>query len=76
MTNRPLNRKSKSKLKKKLLKNRESERGILGRCVFRELKYFDVGFSFVSDNLHNVYQGVFVSIILDIFMYTIKFYYY
>ncbi|CAF1640548.1 unnamed protein product, partial [Rotaria sordida] len=53
-----LDRKGKRQLKQKLIKNKESEHGILGPCVLRQLKYFDVGFSFVSDNLHNVYQGV------------------
>ncbi|CAF3865116.1 unnamed protein product [Rotaria sp. Silwood1] len=53
-----LDRKAKRQLKEKLSKNKESEHGIIGPCVLRQLKYFDVGFSFVSDNLHNVYQGV------------------
>ncbi|CAF1218363.1 unnamed protein product [Rotaria magnacalcarata] len=54
-----LDRKAKRQLKQKLIENKESEHGILGSCVLRQLKYFDVGFSFVSDNLHNVYHGVF-----------------
>ena len=64
MTSRPFNRSAKRKLKKKLIKNKESEHGILGPCVLRQLKYFDVGSSFVSDNLHNIYHGAFVSSIL------------
>jgi hypothetical protein len=69
ITCRPLNRAAKRKLKKRLIKNQESEHGILGPCVLRQLKYFDVGFSFLSDSLHNIYRGVFVSIIFDVFMY-------
>jgi hypothetical protein len=61
MINRPLDRRYKRKLKRKLIKNRESECGILGPCILRQLKHFDVGSSFASDNLHNVYRGVFVS---------------
>ncbi|CAF1090882.1 unnamed protein product [Rotaria sordida] len=53
-----LDRKGKRQLKQKLIKNKESEHGILDPCVLRQLTYFGVGFSFVSDNLHNVYQGV------------------
>lgn len=48
------------RLKKKLISNKDSERGISGACVLRDLKYFDVGFSFVSDSLHNIYHGAFV----------------
>ncbi len=76
MSSRPLNRAAKRKLKKKLIKNKESERGILGPCVLRQLKYFDVGFSFLSDNLHNIYHGACVSSILNAFTYTIIFYFY
>jgi hypothetical protein len=68
ITCRPLNRAAKRVLKKKLIENKESECGILGPCILRQLKYFDVGFSFVSDNLHNVYHGVVVSSIFSIFV--------
>jgi hypothetical protein len=67
LTSRSLNRSAKRKLKQKLIENRASEHGILAPCMLRQLKYFDVGFSFVSDNLHNIYHGVFVSIIVDAF---------
>ncbi len=59
---------AKLKLKQKLIENKESERRSLGPCVLRQLKYFDVGFSFVSDNLQNVYRGVFVISIFVVFM--------
>lgn len=61
ITSRPLNRIAKRRLKQRLLKNKLAEHGILGPCILRQLEYFDVGFSFLSDNLHNVYHGVFVS---------------
>lgn len=32
-------------------------KGYRGPCVLRELKYFDVGISFLSDSLHNCYHG-------------------
>ena len=66
----PLNRASKRELKQKLINNKESEHGIFGPCVLRQLKYFDVGFSFLSDNLHNIYHGAFVSRIFDTLMYS------
>ena len=52
---------AKRDLRQKITKNKQSECGILGPCILRQLEYFDVGFSFLSDNLHNVYHGVFVS---------------
>ena len=36
-------------------------RGHAGPCALRPLKYFDVGHSFLSDSLHNIYHGVMVS---------------
>ena len=39
----------------------QREKGIAGVCLFRELTDFDVGHSFMSDSLHNVYIGAFVS---------------
>lgn len=38
-----------------------SVKGIRGPCVFRPLTYFDVGSSFLTDSLHNIYLGLFVS---------------
>lgn len=35
--------------------------GILGPCILRSCTMFDVGHSFMSDSLHNVYIGAFVS---------------
>jgi hypothetical protein len=69
IASRPLNRANKRKLKEKLIQNKESEHGIRGPCVLRQLKYFDVGSSFVSDNLHNIYHGAFVRDTFYIFMY-------
>lgn len=40
---------------------RDRLRGHVSPCVLRKLKYFDVGTSFLSDSLHNVYHGVMVS---------------
>jgi hypothetical protein len=40
---------------------RDQMRGHVGVCLLRKLRYFDVGKSFVSDSLHNVYHGVMVS---------------
>ena len=41
-------------------------KGHVGPCVLRSLKYFDVGISFLSDTLHNIYHGVMVSIFTKI----------
>ena len=57
----PLDRTSRRTLKEKCLENKETEHGIAGACVLRQLKYFDVGFSFASDSLHDIYHGAFVS---------------
>jgi hypothetical protein len=43
------------------LELRDQMRGQISECVFRDLTYFDVGKSFVSDSLHNIYHGVMVS---------------
>lgn len=40
---------------------RDRLRGHIGPCLLRDLKCFDVGTSFLSDSLHNVYHGVMVS---------------
>ena len=40
--------------------DKRNEKGLMGKCVFRDLKYFDVGRSFLADSLHNVYIGAFV----------------
>ena len=49
-------------------KNRllDTIKGHVGPCVLRSLKYFDVGFSFLSNTLHNIYHGVMVSIFTKI----------
>ena len=39
---------------------RDHMRGNVNVCVFRGLTYFDVGSSFLSDSLHNIYHGVMV----------------
>jgi len=43
-------------------KQDDNLKGYRGKCVLRELNYFDVGVSFLSDSLHNCYHGVVVSI--------------
>ena len=40
--------------------DKRNEKGLMGNCLLRELKYFDVGRSFLADSLHNVYIGAFV----------------
>jgi len=42
------------------LANEKNEKGIMGICSLRELAHFDVGRSFMTDSLHNIYIGVFV----------------
>jgi hypothetical protein len=42
-------------------KQNDNLKGHRGKCVLRDLSYFDVGISFVSDSLHNCYHGVTVS---------------
>ncbi|CAF1607895.1 unnamed protein product [Rotaria magnacalcarata] len=37
---------------------RDRLRGHIGPCGLRSLTYFDVGTSFLSDSLHNIYHGV------------------
>ncbi|CAF3619678.1 unnamed protein product [Rotaria socialis] len=37
---------------------RDRLRGHIGPCALRSLTYFDVGTSFLSDSLHNIYHGV------------------
>ena len=44
----------------RLKENNEAEKGILGHCILRQLSAFDVGHGFVTDSLHNVYQGCWV----------------
>lgn len=39
---------------------RDKHLGHVSPCVLRDLTYFDVGTSFLSDSLHNVYHGVMV----------------
>ena len=40
--------------------DKRNEKGLMGNCIFRELRHFDVGRSFLADSLHNVYIGAFV----------------
>lgn len=42
----------------------DQRKGYLGPCALRPLKYFDVGKSFLTDSLHNLYGGAMVSILL------------
>lgn len=42
-------------------KENDNLKGHRGRCALRELTYFDVGISFLSDSLHNCYHGAAVS---------------
>ncbi|CAF1318736.1 unnamed protein product, partial [Didymodactylos carnosus] len=51
-------RKNHIRSKKQQEAERNQREGWLGPCHFRNLKYFDVGMSFLSDSLHNVYRGV------------------
>ena len=53
----------KSKKEKTIIEkgHKIAEKGILGRCILRSLRHFDVGTSFMADSLHNVYSGAFVS---------------
>lgn len=39
------------------IKKADEFKGHRGKCALRELKYFDVGMSFLSDSLHNCYHG-------------------
>ncbi len=38
--------------------------GHKGFCRLRDLTNFDIGQSFANDSLHNVYHGVFVSLVV------------
>jgi hypothetical protein len=40
---------------------RDQIRGHIGIYCLRDLAYFNVGASFVSDSLHNIYHGVMLS---------------
>lgn len=44
-----------------LIQHQDDEKDVLGFCILRELSHFDVSSSFMSDTLHNVYIGCFVS---------------
>ncbi|CAF5081099.1 unnamed protein product [Rotaria magnacalcarata] len=35
----------------------DQRKGYLGKCALRSVKYFDVGESFLTDSLHNLYGG-------------------
>ena len=39
---------------------RDRYRGHVSSCVLHDLAHFDVGTSFLSDSLHNIYHGVVV----------------
>jgi hypothetical protein len=43
-----------------LQQQHRAEKYILGKCILRSLRAFDVETSFMADSLHNVYRGVFV----------------
>ena len=47
--------------KKIAIRDKKTEKGIIGECLFRQPAYFDVGRSFMADSLHNIYIGAFVS---------------
>lgn len=50
------------------LKKKDDElKGYRGECILRELKYFDVGMSFLSDSLHNCYHGSAVGYVMMLF---------
>lgn len=58
----------KKKQRKQAEIDRQKNRGILGPCILRACREFDVGSSFMSDSLHNVYIGAFVSFLFRFFM--------
>ena len=41
----------------------DQRKGYLGKCALRSVQYFDVGESFLTDSLHNLYGGAMVSIL-------------
>lgn len=45
--------------------DKHKNHGILGPCILRSCLKFDVGASFMSDSLHNVYIGAFVRVLLQ-----------
>ncbi|CAF4054963.1 unnamed protein product [Rotaria sordida] len=49
------------KMKTSKLKSNEADPacGQRGQCVLRDLSYFNIGQSFTSDSLHNIYSGIF-----------------
>ncbi|CAF1497861.1 unnamed protein product [Adineta ricciae] len=47
------------KRKKQAERDKQKDYGILGPCAFRGCSMFDVGCSFMSDSLHNIYIGAF-----------------
>lgn len=49
------------RLSKKPPIDKRNEKGLMGICVLRGLRYFDVGRSFMADSLHNIYIGAFVN---------------
>ncbi|CAF3640268.1 unnamed protein product [Rotaria sp. Silwood1] len=46
--------------------NNDEAKGHVGPCTFRRLRFFDMGQSFLTDSLHNLYSGTFEQIYLAI----------
>ncbi|CAF3604174.1 unnamed protein product [Rotaria sp. Silwood1] len=40
--------------------NNDEAKGHVGPCTFRRLRFFDMGQSFLTDSLHNLYSGTFL----------------
>jgi hypothetical protein len=47
------------------IKEDDRLKGHRGKCILRELTYFDMGVSFLSDSLHNCYHGATVRLVQD-----------
>ena len=58
---RTFNQRSIKQKQNLLSQYKKAEKGIMGKCLLRFLSIFYVGTSFLTDNLHNVYSGAFVS---------------
>ncbi|CAF4743652.1 unnamed protein product, partial [Rotaria sp. Silwood2] len=39
--------------------NNDEAKGHVGPCALRRLRFFDMGQSFLTDSLHNLYSGTF-----------------
>jgi hypothetical protein len=46
--------------------DKQRNHGIQGPCILRSCSEFDVGASFMSDSLHNVYIGAFVRVLAQV----------